>query len=122
MQHKLNLEAAAAYGRLFKFVINVEQDKFAQAFEEFLDAYDGDSKPDKTQTVENFQREVNEQTVQYIKDYLEHVKFDFAEQLENSRLDEIYKRFVDNDNVKIFSVRRLDDGAMSICFEEVLEA
>ena len=118
MQHKLNLEAAAAYGRLFKFVINVEQDKFAQAFEEFLDAYDGDSKPDKTQTVENFQREVNEQ----IKDYLEYVKFDFAEQIENSRLDEIYKRFVDNDNVKFFSVRRLDDGAMSICFEEVLEA
>lgn len=103
MQHKLNLEAAAAYGRLLKFVINVEQDKFAQAFEEFLDAYDADSKPDKTQTVQNFQREVDKQR-------------------ENSWLDEIYKRFVDNDNVKIFSVRRLDDGSTVIQFEKVQEA
>ena len=43
MNHKLGLEAAVAYGRLFKFVINVEQNKFTQAFEEFLDAYDADN-------------------------------------------------------------------------------
>ena len=62
MQHKLNLEAAAAYGHLIDgFVPVYMRDDFRKRFEEFLDAYDGNSKPDKTQTVENFQREVNEQ-------------------------------------------------------------
>ena len=62
MKHQLSLEAAAAYATLLnEYVDYDERDNFSKDFEKFLDAYAGDSKPDKTQTVENFQREVNEQ-------------------------------------------------------------
>ena len=61
MNHKLNLKAAEAYGRMHACVPDYSRINFVNAFNEFLDAYDGNSKPDKTQTVQNFQREVGEQ-------------------------------------------------------------
>lgn len=62
MKHQLSMEAAAAYATLLnEYVDYDERDNFSKDFEKFLDAYDGNSKPDKTQTVENFQREVAEQ-------------------------------------------------------------
>lgn len=61
MNHKINLETAKIYGDLLNMVDPTCHKTFAKRFDEFLDAYDGNSKPDKTQTVQNFQREVAEQ-------------------------------------------------------------
>ena len=136
MKHKLSLKAAAAYGHLIdSFVPVYMRDDFRKRFEEFLDAYDADSKPDITQTVQNFQREVAaEKAIQAVEDTLEHANFNgdaekffkanglkFDEQRENSRLSELYKRFINNDGVNFFSARRRDDGSIEIQFEEIRE-
>ena len=135
MNHKLGLEAAVAYGRLFKFVINVEQDKFTQAFEEFLDAYDADNTEKIHVNVKVSEGEdITEKVFQAIQDALEHANFNgdvekiakandlkFDKQRENSRLSELCKRFIDNENVNFFSASKQNDGSIRIRFEEIRE-
>lgn len=58
MKHKLSLKAAAAYGYLLACVPEYARINFDDVFENFLNAYDADNKPDKTQTVQNFQRDI----------------------------------------------------------------
>lgn len=62
MKHQLSMKSATAYATLLnEYVDYDERDNFSKDFEKFLDAYDGDLKAEKTQTVQNFQREVAEQ-------------------------------------------------------------
>ena len=115
MPHKFYSEADALYRCLLDFVPVNTRNVFAGVFKKFLNAYN---------TARNSQNDIP-QTKEELEKFFG-AKFPDspafpAEQHENSRLNEIYKRFVDNDNVKFFSVRRLDDGAMLIRFEEVRE-
>ncbi len=117
MNHKLGLEAAVAYGRLFKFVINVEQDKFTQAFEEFLDAYDADNTEKIHVNVKVSEGEdITEKVFQAIQDALEHANFNgdvekfakanglkFDEQRDIPKVGEIYRDSYDN-RFKIYEV------------------
>lgn len=43
MNHKLNLKAAAAYGHLIDMVPVLDRKLFAKTFEDFLNAYDGET-------------------------------------------------------------------------------
>lgn len=118
MNHKLSLKAAAAYGHLIDdFVPVYLRDDFRKRFEEFLDAYDADSKPDKTQTVQNFQREVAaEKAIQAVEDTLEHANFNgdvekffkanglkFDKQRDIPKVGEIYRDTL-NYRLKILAV------------------
>ena len=122
MKHKLGLKAADLYGRLLNFVPEYVRDNFVNGFEKFLDAYDADIKAekinvDKTQTVENFQREVaSEEMIQLIKDAIEHANFNgdvekfakanelkFDEQRDIPKVGEIYRDSHDN-RFKIYEV------------------
>lgn len=135
MKYKLNLEAAKIYGSLISFVPEYSRDNFVNTFEKFLDAYDTDNAEKINTDVEvPDDEDYFEKWTRLIKDAIEHANFNgdvekfakanglkFDKQRENSRLSELYKRFVDKDNVNFFSARRRDDGSIEIQFEEIRE-
>lgn len=131
MKHKFNLEAATAYATLLnEYVDDDERDDFNEDFEEFLDAYDKDNADVKVSGGEDNV----ERWTRLLEDAIEYTNFNgdvekfakanglkFGKQLENSRLSELYKRFIANDNVNFFSARRRNNGSIEIHFEEIRE-
>ena len=129
MNHKLNLKAADIFGRLLACVPDYSRDNFRDLLEKFLDAYDSDNAEKINADVKvPDDEDYAEETVQAFKEVLKQFKVEdpFAiptvdKQRENSRLSELYKRFINNDNVNFFSARRRDDGSIEIHFEEIRE-
>ena len=135
MNHKLSLEASKLYGSLLNFVPEYSRDNFVNAFEKFLDAYDSDNAEKINADVKGFDYEdYAERWTRLLEDAIEYTNFNgdvekfakanglkFGKQLENSRLSELYKRFIANDNVNFFSARRRDNGSIEIHFEEIRE-
>lgn len=135
MKHKLSLEAAKLYRSLLNFVPEYSRDNFVNAFEKFLDAYDTDKAEKINADVEVHGGEDNvERWTRLLEDAIEYTNFNgdvekfakanglkFGKQRENSRLSELYKRFIANDNVNFFSARRRDNGSIEIHFEEIRE-
>lgn len=135
MKHKLGLEAADIFGRLLACVPDYSRDNFRDLLEKFLDAYDSDNAEKINADVKVPDDEDNSgRWTRLLEDAIEYTNFNgdvekfakanglkFGKQRENSRLSELYKRFIANDNVNFFSARRRDNGSIEIHFEEIRE-